>query len=103
MTSRRGPGTARAHSLKRFLTEDHMTRSAALVALVVWLGACDGKDASPTAAGNPTAGMTALTVNGTVFGNGRPIAGASVIIMDGMHAGQTRDTTEAGHYSFMNL
>ena len=80
-----------------------MTRSAALFAVLVWLSACDGKETSPTAAGSPTAGITGLTVNGTVFGNGNPDAGASVTIMDGIHAGQTRDTTNAGHYSFTNL
>lgn len=78
-----------------------MKRFAALIALLVCLSACGANDASQTSTGSPTsAGPTTLTISGTVFGNGTPLSGASVTIMDGIHAGQVRDATNDGHYSF---
>src|SRR5688572_10549076 len=78
-----------------------MTRFAALIALLVCLSACGANDASQTSTGSPTsAGPTTLTVSGTVWGNDIPLSGASVTVMDGIHAGQVRDATNDGHYSF---
>jgi carboxypeptidase family protein len=81
-----------------------MTRLALLIALCVSLSACGG-DATPTSPGttSPTPSPTAFTLSGTVFGDGRALGGASVTIMDGVHAGQARDTDHAGNYSFMDL
>lgn len=78
-----------------------MTRFAALIALLVCLSACGAHDASQTSTASPTsAGPTTLTVSGKVFGNGTPLSGASVTIMDGIHAGQVRDANNDGFYSF---
>jgi hypothetical protein len=75
-----------------------MTRLALLIALCVSLSACGGKDASLT-----SPGTTASTLSGTVFGDSQRLAGASVTIMDSIHAGQTRTTDSAGNYSFADL
>ena len=76
-----------------------MTRLAAIVALVA-VGACGGNGAMPPSA-SPS--PTVFSISGRVFGNGRPLAGASVRIQDGIYAGQVRDTTNDGFYDFRDL
>jgi hypothetical protein len=44
-----------------------------------------------------------LTLSGTVNGYYDVMPGASVTIIDGIHAGQTRTTDAAGKYSFPDL
>jgi carboxypeptidase family protein len=70
-----------------------MQRRALLIAFFVSLSACGG---SPTSPGT-------RTLSGTVSSNGLPLAGASVTIMDGIHAGVSRDTDNNGAYSFLGL
>jgi hypothetical protein len=70
-----------------------MGRRVLLIAFFVTLGACGGSPTSP-----PT-----RTLTGTVFSNSLPLAGASVTIMDGIHAGLSRDTDSNGAYSFLGL
>ena len=54
---------------------------------------------------NPTSPASSpFTVSGTVYtAAALPIAGASVTIMDGIHAGLSRDTDKNGAYSFSDL
>jgi carboxypeptidase family protein len=73
-----------------------MIRIAALMAVFLSLSACGGSHPALPAA-------TAFTLSGTVFGDGTALPGASVAIMDGVHAGQARVTDSAGRYSFTNL
>jgi hypothetical protein len=76
-----------------------MTRLAVFVALLVSLGACGGNSTStPTSPEPPT-----FSIVGTVFGNGKALAGATVAITDGIYAGQIRDATDAGGYFFADL
>jgi hypothetical protein len=76
-----------------------MTRLAAIVALAT-LSACGGNGAmQPFTSPSPTV----FSISGKVFGNGMPLAGASVRIKDGMYAGQVRDTTNDGFYDFRDL
>jgi hypothetical protein len=76
-----------------------MTRLAALVALLVSLSACgQNTTSSPT-----SPGPSVFAISGTVYGNGRALAGATVTITDGIYAGQERDATDDGFYSFTNL
>jgi hypothetical protein len=73
-----------------------MIRSALLIAFLVSLSAC----ANPT----PTSPSSTFTVSGTVYDvRAQAVAGASVTIMDGIHAGQTRTTGAAGTFSFTDL
>jgi hypothetical protein len=80
-----------------------MARLALLIALCVSLSACGGTDASPTSAGPTSPGASVFSLIGTVIGYDGPVVGASVTIMDGIHAGQTRTTNAAGNYSFTDL
>ena len=82
-----------------------MTRFAWLIAFCVFLNACSGNDAIPTVPGtrSPSVTPTVFTLHGTVLGNGAAVSGASVTIMDGIHAGQARDTSNTGHFSFADL
>ena len=70
-----------------------MARLTALITLLCF-SACGG---SPTSPGS------AFTLTGTVSGLDQVLAAASVTIMDGVHAGQTRTTDEAGRFSFTDL
>jgi hypothetical protein len=72
-----------------------MTRLALPIAFLVSLSAC----ASPTSpASSP------FTLSGTVYDvQAHPLAGVSVTIMDGIHAGLSRDTDKNGAYSFSDL
>jgi len=81
-----------------------MTRVALLIALCVSLSAC-GEDATPISPTtiSPTPSPTAFTLIGTVIGYDGPVVGASVTIMDGIHAGQTRTTNAAGNFGFTDL
>src|ERR1700680_5018883 len=73
-----------------------MTRFAILIAFLVSLSAC-GTSSSPT---SPS---STFTLGGTVYHEGQAFAGASVTIMDGIHAGQTRTTGAGGIFSFTDL
>jgi iron complex outermembrane recepter protein len=64
-----------------------------LIVLVTVTVAC-----SPT-----TASPTVLSVSGRVASDATPLSGATVTIMDGVNAGQTRMTDAAGDYSFTDL
>jgi hypothetical protein len=44
-----------------------------------------------------------FTLTGTVFNGGYPVPRASVTIMDGVHAGQSRPVDESGKFSFTDL
>jgi hypothetical protein len=78
-----------------------MKRLALLGLLVVSLSACGGDDASLTL---PSATLpSAFALSGTVFGYDGGLPGVSVTILDGIHAGQTRTTDDAGKYSFTDL
>ena len=70
-----------------------MTRFALLITLLCF-SACGGSPTSPS---------STFTLSGTVFGDGHALAGASVTIMDGIHAGLSRDTDNNGNYSFLGL
>ena len=74
-----------------------MIRITVLLAVLLSLSACSD-DASSTL---PAA--TSFTLSGIVFNGGFGVAGVSVAIMDGVHAGQTRTTDNAGRFSFTNL
>jgi len=80
-----------------------MTRFAALVVLLVSLTACGGKDASPAPSNPASPAASAFSLIGTVIGLDGPEIGATVTIMDGIHAGQTRTTNSAGNFGFMEL
>jgi hypothetical protein len=80
-----------------------MTRLALLIALFGSLSACGGKDASPTSPSTTSPSPTAFSLNGTVNGYWNVMPGASVTIMDGIHAGETRTTDAVGKYSFTDL
>jgi len=73
-----------------------MLRISALIAVLLSLSACGGNHPALPAA-------TEFTLSGIVFGDGTALPGASVAIMDGAHAGQSRTTDGAGRYSFINL
>ena len=79
-----------------------MTRLVLLIALLVSLSACGASPTSPSTT-SPTPSPTAFTLSGTVNGYRKAMPGASVTIMDGIHAGQTRDTDHAGNYTFTDL
>ena len=80
-----------------------MARLTALIALCVCFSACGGTDASPTSAGPISPGVSVFSLIGTVIGYDGPVVGASVTIMDGIHAGQTRTTNAAGNFGFADL
>lgn len=72
-----------------------MARLTALIALLVCFSACSGSPTSPS---------STFTLSGTVSDvSAHAIAGASVTIMDGPHAGLSRTTDSAGNYSFTDL
>jgi hypothetical protein len=70
-----------------------MKRLALIVAFFVSLSACGGTPTSPDM----------RTLSGTVSGDGLPLAAASVTIMDGIHAGLSRNTDHNGSFSFVGL
>jgi hypothetical protein len=70
-----------------------MIRWALLMAICVSISAC----------GSPTSPSSTFTVSGTVYHEGRAFAGASVTIMDGVHAGQVQTTGAGGTFSFTDL
>ena len=73
-----------------------MARFALLMAFLISITAC----ATPT----PTSPASTFTLSGTVYdASAHVLAGASVTIMDGIHAGQTRTTGPSGLYSFTDL
>jgi hypothetical protein len=78
-----------------------MTRLAFLIAVCVSLSACGGTDASPTSPS--TTSPSTFTLTGIVIGYDGGLSGASVTIMDGIHAGQTRTTDGVGNYTFTDL
>lgn len=77
-----------------------MVRLTVFIALLVSLSACGG-DATPTSPGRTS--PSTFTLSGTVIGYDGPLSGGSVTIMDGVHAGQTRETDGAGKYIFTDL
>jgi len=73
-----------------------MTRLALLIAFVVSVSACGSGPTSPA--------TSPFTVSGIVYNaEAHPLAGVSVTIMDGIHAGLSRDTDKNGAYSFPDL
>ena len=67
---------------------------------ILLIGVLVGACSAPT---TPAPSST-FTLTGTVFNvEARPIAGASVTIMDGSHAGLSRVTDQNGLYSFLDL
>ena len=70
-----------------------MARLTALITLLCF-SACGGSPTSPS---------RTFTLSGTVSDESHAVAGASVTIMDGVHAGQTRTSDEAGRFSFTDL
>jgi hypothetical protein len=80
-----------------------MTRFTALIALLVSFSACGGQDVSPTPSSPAPASASVFSLIGTVTGFDGPEIGATVTIMDGIHAGQTRTTNSAGNFGFTDL
>lgn len=72
-----------------------MIRLTTAFALVVSLSACGGTPTTPS--------PTTFSISGRVLANGLATAGVSVTITDGIYAGQTRDTDNAGNYRFTDL
>src|SRR5688572_3066038 len=80
-----------------------MARLTALIALLVSLGACGGKDAIPPSPSPTSPAASVFSLIGTVTGFDGPLSEVSVTIMDGIHAGQTRTTNSAGNFGFTDL
>ena len=70
-----------------------------VIGVIASLSACNRNDATSPISPSPTV----FSISGKVFGNGMPLAGASVTIKDGAYAGRVRDTTNDGFYDFRDL